>query len=105
MKTKTSSSVNADGEERDGNAHVKEEPFNVNGITKECNDKESSLSEGSDGSHGSGSRKCSTVLSSMVDCEIQWEELQINEAIGQGNVLLSHYDPSFTINLFLGLHI
>lgn len=37
------------------------------------------------GSYGSSSSKGDSESSSMVDCDIQWEDLKLGEEIGQGN--------------------
>lgn len=58
-----------------------------------------SSGENFSGSAGSSSSKGDSESSSMVDSDIQWEDLQLGENIGQGNWIISSYDICCTTHL------
>lgn len=49
------------------------------------------------GSHESSSSKGDSESNSVVDCEIHWEDLQLREEIGQGNLFCCAFYKSFML--------
>ncbi|XP_038679098.1 serine/threonine-protein kinase PAK 3 isoform X2 [Tripterygium wilfordii] len=56
-----------------------------NEAQRQSDSKRLSSLEDSIGSHGSSSSRGDDESNSMIDCEIQWEDLQVGEEIGQGS--------------------
>ncbi|OWM63963.1 probable serine/threonine-protein kinase SIS8 [Punica granatum] len=77
-------------EKMGGNMALQKDREMADRAQRDHEEKQCSSSGGSIGSYGTASSRGDSELSSLVDCEIQWEDLQIGEEIGQGSYAVVH---------------